>query len=55
MPDDTVLPFGFPATGHKILTAAFDGGRLTSDGGVLLLGVIERRLGIAGLPRRWRG
>jgi hypothetical protein len=47
MPDDTVFPFDFPAIGHKKLTAAFDGGRLTSDGGVLLLGVIERRLGIA--------
>jgi hypothetical protein len=47
MPDDTVLPFDFPAIGRKKLTAAFDGGRLTSDGGVLLLGVIERRLGIA--------
>lgn len=47
MPDDTILPFDFPAIGRKKLTAAFDGGRLTSDGGVLLLGVIERRLGIA--------
>ena len=47
MSDDTVLPFDFPAIGRKKLTAAFDGGRLTSDGGVLLLGVIERRLGIA--------
>jgi len=32
------LPFDFPAIGRKKLTAAFDGGRLTSDGGVLLLG-----------------
>jgi hypothetical protein len=47
MPDDTVLPFCFPAVGRKKLTAAFDGGRLTSDGGVMLLGVVEQQLGIA--------
>ena len=47
MPDDTTLPFGFPAIGRKKLVAAFDGGRITSDGGVLLLGVVERQLGIA--------
>jgi hypothetical protein len=41
MPHDTILPFGFPAIGRKKLTAAFDGGRITSDGGVLLLGVVE--------------
>jgi hypothetical protein len=45
MPADTLSPFDFPAIGHKKLTGAFDGGRLTSDGGVLLLGVIERRFG----------
>ena len=45
--DDTVLPFGFPAVRRKKVTAGFDGGRLTSDGGVILLGVAERRLGIA--------
>ena len=47
MPNDTMLPFGFPAIGRKKLVAAFDGGRITSDGGVLLLGAVERRLGIA--------
>src|SRR6478609_2646154 len=47
MPNDTILPFGFPAIGRKKLVAAFDGGRITSDGGVLLLGAVERRLGIA--------
>ncbi len=31
----------------KAVRAAFDGGRLTSDTGVLLLAEIERRLGIA--------
>ena len=47
MSDDTILPFSFPAVGRKKVTAAFDGGRLTSDGGVMLLGVAERPLGIA--------
>src|SRR3954452_460973 len=47
MSDDTILPFGFPAVGGKTLVTAFDGGRITSDGGVLLLGMVERRLGIA--------
>jgi hypothetical protein len=47
MPNDTILPVIFPAVGCKKLVAAFDGGRITSDGGVLLLGAVERRLGIA--------
>ncbi len=47
MPVDTTLPFHFPAIGRKKLTAAFDGGRITSDGGVMLLGAVERQLGIA--------
>ena len=33
MTDDTVLPFSFPAVPAKKVTAAFDGGRLTSNGG----------------------
>ena len=37
MTDDTILPFSFPAVPRKKITAAFDGGRLTSDGGVMLL------------------
>ena len=48
MIDDSVVPFGFPAICRKKVTAAFDGGRLTSDGGVLLLAQAERRIGIAG-------
>jgi hypothetical protein len=47
MPDDTTAPFWFPAIGRKKITAAFDGGRITSDGGVMLLAAVERRLGIA--------
>jgi hypothetical protein len=34
---DTTLPFSFPAVSRKPVTAAFDGGRLTSDGSVMLL------------------
>jgi len=47
MTDDNLLPFSFPAVSRKQVTAAFDGGRLTSDGGVLLLAMAERRLGVA--------
>src|SRR3954469_16607789 len=46
MSNDTTLPFGFPAVGRKKLIAAFDGGRITTDGGVLLLGAVERQLGL---------
>ena len=48
MSDDTIEPFGFPAVSRKKVTAAFDGGRITSDGGVMLLAAAERRLGVAG-------
>ncbi len=44
--DDSALRFSFPAVGGKKITAAFDGGRLTSDGGVLLLAQAERAMGI---------
>jgi len=47
MSDDTVAPFLFPAVGRKKVTAAFDGGRITSDGGVMLLAAAERRVGLA--------
>jgi hypothetical protein len=47
MTDDTLLPFSFPAVGRKKVTAAFDGGRITSDGGVMLLAAAERRLQLA--------
>ncbi len=40
---------GLPPVGGKELCARFDGGRLSSDGGVLLLREIARRLGIAEL------
>ncbi len=47
MSEDTLLPFSFPAVERKKVVAAFDGGRLTSDGGVMLLAAAERRLGLA--------
>jgi hypothetical protein len=47
MPDDTIELFGFPAVRRKKVVAGFDGGRITSDGGVMLLAAAERRMGIA--------
>ena len=47
MTEDTLLAFDFPAVGRKKVVAAFDGGRLTSDGGVMLLAAVERDVGIA--------
>jgi len=41
-----ILP-GLPAVAGKPVHFGFDGGRLTSDGGVLLLAAIEQRLKIA--------
>lgn len=46
MNDDIVSSFGFPAVARKKVTAAFDGGRITSDGGVLLLAQAEREMGL---------
>ena len=47
MTDDTILPFWFPAVRGKKLTAGFDGGRLSSDGGMMLLAQAARRMRIA--------
>jgi hypothetical protein len=44
--DDSAAGFSFPAVHRKKVSAAFDGGRLTSDGGVLLLGQAEREMGL---------
>ena len=46
MSDDTLLPFSLPAIKPKKVIAAFDGGRLSSDGGVSLLALAENRVGI---------
>jgi hypothetical protein len=47
MIDDSLLPFSLPSVHRKKITAAFDGGRLSSNGGAMLLGLAERRIGIA--------
>jgi hypothetical protein len=44
--DDTLLPFSLPSICQKKVTAAFDGGRISSDGGMLLLAGADRRLGL---------
>jgi hypothetical protein len=46
MPDDSPLSVSYPAVARKKVTAAFDGGRLSSDSGVMLLSLAERRRGI---------
>jgi hypothetical protein len=46
MLEDNLLPFSFPAVERKKVTAAFDGGRITSDGGVMLLAEVEKSIGI---------
>src|SRR4051794_38776532 len=47
MTDDSQLPVALPSVQRKKVTAAFDGGRISSDGGVMLLALAERRIGIA--------
>jgi hypothetical protein len=47
MDDDSHLPFDLPAVRRKKVSMAFDGGLLSSDGGVVLLREVERKLGIA--------
>ena len=47
MTDDTLLPFDLPPVCRKKVSAAFDGGLISSDGGLVLLREAERRLGLA--------
>jgi len=49
MSHDSLLPFDLPAVCRRHVTAAFDGGLISSDGGLLLLRAAERRLGLADL------
>ncbi|MTH94592.1 transposase, partial [Roseibium sp. RKSG952] len=42
----SVFP-ALPSLSGKKVSAGFDGGKITSDGGVLLLGAAENQLGIA--------
>ena len=46
MDDDTGLLFDLPSVSRKKVSEAFDGGRITSDGGVTLLALADRRIGI---------
>ncbi len=45
---------GLSPVENKELCARFDGGRLSSDGGVLLLRGVEKRLGLSCRVTRWR-
>ena len=47
MTDDSQLTFNLPTVSRKKVTAAFDGGRLSSDAGVMLLALAERRRKVA--------
>ena len=47
MTEDTLLPFDLPAVKRKKVTADFEGGLISSDGGLVLLRGAERRLGLA--------
>ena len=47
MTDDSLLPFDLPSVQRKKVSAAFDGGLLSSDGGLVLLHEAERGLGLA--------
>ena len=58
MTEDILLPFDLPAVRRKKVTADFEGGLISSDGGLVLLRGAERRLGLsetlAGCIREWR-
>lgn len=47
MVEDTGILPGLSPVGGKPVHAAFDGGQLTSDAGVLLLAEVDRRLGVS--------
>src|ERR1700680_2782143 len=44
---DNQLSFDLPSVSRKKVTAAFDGGRLSSDSGVMLLALADRRRAVA--------
>ena len=48
MVDDTSFLPGLSPVAGKAVVARFDGGRLSSEGGLLALREVERRLGLAG-------
>ena len=45
--DDSQLSFSLPSVSCKKVAAVFDGGRLSSDGGVMVLALVERRRNVA--------
>ena len=47
MTEDVLLPFDLPAVRRKKVIADFEGGLISSDGGLVLLREAERRLGLA--------
>ena len=47
MTEDILLPFDLPAVRRKKVTADFEGGLISSDGGLVLLRGAERRLGLS--------
>lgn len=46
MPNCTKESFNFPPLKRRIIEAGFDGGEVSSDGGVLLLRDVDRRIGL---------
>ena len=52
MTEDNQLSFNLPSVSRKKVTAAFDGGRLSSDSGVMLLALVFAK--IIPLSRCWR-
>lgn len=47
MTDNRLLPFPFPAVHVKKVAAAFNGGRIASNGSVMVLAAAERKLSLA--------
>src|SRR5437867_1223707 len=52
MTEATLFLPGLSPVGGKTITATFDGGKLSSNGGVLILREIERKLGLAAVLSR---
>ena len=50
MTDDIQLSFNLPSVSRKKVTAAFDGGRLSSDSGVMLLALAAGAKFLTRLP-----
>lgn len=46
VPKCTEAPVGFGRVGRRVIEAAFDGGDIVSDGGVLLLRRVDERIGL---------